>query len=149
MNSGNIPQSELLFAKGQEDTGVKIPPEICSQLARTVIDGVIDTIGADVTFADLRLLQEVARAQLSGELVGVTEIANKLEMPMSTASRMIAQLSDFEPGGKGYITQTSHPKDRRRVVLKITPKGMAARQRHLEYVSNVISPLIADYLADR
>ena len=124
---------------------MKIPPEICSQLARAVIEGVIDTIGADVTFADLRLLQTVARAQMNGEQIGVTEIAGKLGVPMSTASRMIAHLSDFEPGGKGYITQTSHPKDRRRVVLKVTEKGLAARQRHLEHISNKISPLLAEY----
>lgn len=126
---------------------MKIPPEICSKIARTVIDGVINTIGADVTFADLRLLQAVAHAQVNGELAGVTEIANRIGVPMSTASRMIAHLSDFEPGGKGYLTQTNHPNDRRRVVLKITPEGMAARQKHLEYISDVISPLIAEYAA--
>lgn len=139
-----------MFAGIREfDAGMKIPPEICSQVARAVIEGVIDTIGADVTFADLRLLQEVARAHVNGEQIGVTEIANKLGVPMSTASRMIAHLSDFEPGGKGYITQTSHPEDRRRVVLKPTEKGIAARQKHLEHISSVLSPLVADYVADQ
>lgn len=128
---------------------MRIPPEICSQVARTVIEGVIDTIGADVTFADLRLLQQVARANVTGEQVGVTEIANELGVPMSTASRMIAQLSDFEPGGKGYITQTSHPRDRRRVVLELTRKGMTARQKHLEHISDGISPLIAEFIAEK
>lgn len=126
---------------------MRIPVEICSQIARTVIDGVIETIGADITLADLRLLQEVARGHVLGEQLGVTEVAANLNLPMSTASRMIAQLGDFEPGGKGYITQTNHPKDRRRVVLMVTQKGLDARQQHLEYVSRIISPLIADYVA--
>lgn len=126
---------------------MKIPPEVCAQVARVVIDGVIDTIGADVTFADLRLLQAVARAHLSDEQVGVTEIAARIGVPMSTASRMVAQLGDFEPGGKGYLTQVSHPKDRRRKVLKLTPAGLAARQKHLEKISKVIAPLIEEYSA--
>jgi DNA-binding MarR family transcriptional regulator len=92
----------------------------------------------------LRALQEVARGYFCGELIGVTEVAKNLNIPMSTASRLLAQLGDFEPGGMGFITQVSHPKDRRRVVLGLTDLGLKKRKQHLSYISKTISPLITE-----
>jgi len=121
---------------------VKIPMEECSKIIRAVIDGAIDTIGADVTFVHLRMMQEIARGHISDELMGVTEVARNLGLPMSTASRMVSQLGNFDSGGKGYVTQVSHPKDRRRVVLQLTQLGIDTRNKHLTFVSRQISPLI-------
>ena len=123
---------------------MKVPNDICGQIVRTVIDGAIDTLDANVTLVHLRALQEVARGYFCGELIGVTEIAKNLGIPMSTASRLLAQLGDFEPGGMGFITQVSHPKDRRRVVLGLTDLGLKKRKQHLSYISKTISPLITE-----
>ncbi len=123
---------------------MKVPNDICGQIVRTVIDGAIDTLDANVTLVHLRALQEVARGYFCGELIGVTEIAKNLSIPMSTASRLLAQLGDFEPGGMGFITQVSHPKDRRRVVLGLTDLGLMKRKQHLSYISKKISPLITE-----
>ncbi len=123
---------------------MKVPIDICGQVVRTVIDGAIDTLDANVTLVHLRALQEVARGYFSGELIGVTEVAKNLNIPMSTASRLLAQLGDFEPGGMGFITQVSHPKDRRRVVLGLTDLGLKKRKQHLSYISKTISPLITE-----
>ncbi len=123
---------------------MKVPNDICGQIVRTVIDGAIDTLDANVTLVHLRALQEVARGYFCGELIGVTEIAKNLSIPMSTASRLLAQLGDFEPGGMGFITQISHPKDRRRVVLGLTDLGLKKRKQHLSYISKTISPLITE-----
>ncbi len=123
---------------------MKVPNDICGQIVRTVIDGAIDTLDANVTLVHLRALQEVARGYFCGELIGVTEIAKNLSIPMSTASRLLAQLGDFEPGGMGFITQISHPKDRRRVVLGLTDLGLMKRKQHLSYISKKISPLITE-----
>ncbi len=123
---------------------MKVPNDICGQIVRTVIDGAIDTLDANVTLVHLRALQEVARGYFCGELIGVTEVAKNLSIPMSTASRLLAQLGDFEPGGMGFITQVSHPKDRRRVVLGLTDLGLKKRKQHLSYISKTISPLITE-----
>ena len=123
---------------------MKVPNDICGQIVRTVIDGAIDTLDANVSLVHLRALQEVARGYFCGELIGVTEIAKNLSIPMSTASRLLAQLGDFEPGGMGFITQISHPKDRRRVVLGLTDLGLKKRKQHLSYISKTISPLITE-----
>ncbi len=123
---------------------MKVPNDICGQIVRTVIDGAIDTLDANVTLVHLRALQEVARGYFCGELIGVTEVAKNLNIPMSTASRLLAQLGDFEPGGMGFITQVSHPKDRRRVVLGLTDLGLKKRKQHLSYISKTISPLITE-----
>ena len=123
---------------------MKVPDDICGQIVRTVIDGAIDTLDANVTLVHLRALQEVARGYFCGELIGVTEIAKNLGIPMSTASRLLAQLGDFEPGGMGFITQVSHPKDRRRVVLGLTDLGLKKRKQHLSYISKTISPLTTE-----
>ena len=123
---------------------MKVPNDICGQIVRTVIDGAIDTLDANVTLVHLRALQEVARGYFCGELIGVTEVAKNLSIPMSTASRLLAQLGDFEPGGMGFITQVSHPKDRRRVVLGLTDLGLMKRKQHLSYISKKISPLITE-----
>ncbi len=123
---------------------MKLPNDICGQIVRTVIDGAIDTLDANVSLVHLRALQEVARGYFCGELIGVTEVAKNLNIPMSTASRLLAQLGDFEPGGMGFITQISHPKDRRRVVLGLTDLGLKKRKQHLSYISKTISPLITE-----
>ena len=123
---------------------MKLPNDICGQIVRTVIDGAIDTLDANVSLVHLRALQEVARGYFCGELIGVTEVAKNLDIPMSTASRLLAQLGDFEPGGMGFITQVSHPKDRRRVVLGLTDLGLKKRKQHLSYISKTISPLITE-----
>ena len=123
---------------------VKLPDDVCGQIVRAVIDGAIETLDSSVTLMHLRVLQEVARGHVSGEMTGVTEVARSLNVPMSTASRLLAQLGDFEPGGLGFITQVSHPEDRRRVVLAPTELGMKKRKQHLSYISKTISPLIAN-----
>ena len=127
---------------------MKVPNDICGQIVRTVIDGAIDTLDANVTLVHLRALQEVARGYFCDELIGVTEVAKNLSIPMSTASRLLAQLGDFEPGGMGFITQVSHPKDRRRVVLGLTDLGLMKRKQHLSYISKKISPLITELYAN-
>ena len=123
---------------------MKLPDEVCGQIVRAVIDGAIETLDSSVTLMHLRALQEVARGHYSDEMTGVTEVAKSLNVPMSTASRLLAQLGDFEPGGLGLITQISHPEDRRRVVLAPTELGMKKRKQHLSYISKTISPLIAE-----
>ena len=124
---------------------MNLPNEICGPIVRAVIDGAIDTLDTSVTLVHLRALQEVARGYLSGELIGVTEVAKNLGIPMSTASRLLAQLGDFEPDGMGFITQVRHPKDRRRVVLALTELGLRKRKQHLSYISKTISPCIAEF----
>jgi DNA-binding MarR family transcriptional regulator len=124
---------------------VKLPDKICGQLVRSVLEGAMQTLDPQVTLVHLRALQDVARAHFSGEKIGVTEVAKNLGITMSTASRLLAQLGDFEPGGMGFITQVSHPKDRRRVILAPTELGLRARQKHLDYISASISPLIAEF----
>ena len=123
---------------------MKVPDDICGQKVRTVIDGAIATLDTSVTLVHLRALQEVSRGHFSGEMIGVTEVAKNLDIPMSTASRLLAQLGDFEPDGMGFITQVSHPKDRRRVVLALTELGIRKRKQHLGYISKTISPLITE-----
>jgi len=121
---------------------VKVSTDVCGQIVRAVIDGAIDTLDTHVTLVHLRALQEVARGYFSGEMIGVTEVAKNLDIPMSTASRLLAQLGDFEPDGFGFITQIRHPQDRRRVVLGLTDLGIRKRKQHLSYISDTISPLI-------
>ena len=86
---------------------MKVPDDICGQIVRTVIDGAIATLDTSVTLVHLRALQEVSRGHFSGEMIGVTEVAKNLDIPMSTASRLLAQLGDFEPGIPS--TKTSSP----------------------------------------
>lgn len=126
---------------------MKVPDEICMQIVRSVLGGAIQTIGTNVTLVHLRALQEVARGHYTGELIGVTEVANNLNIPMSTASRLLAQLGDFEPGGMGFVTQVNHPKDRRRVVLAPTELWQKRRQQYVNFISKDISPLIAELCA--
>jgi DNA-binding MarR family transcriptional regulator len=128
---------------------VKVPDEICMQIVRSVLGGAFQTIGTNVTLVHLRALQEVARGHFTGELIGVTEVANNLNIPMSTASRLLAQLGDFEPDGMGFITQIKHPKDRRRVVLAPTELWEKRRKQYLSVISKDISPLIAELCAQQ
>lgn len=122
---------------------MKVPIDVCGQIVRTVVDGAIETLGNNVTLVHLRALAEVARGYFSDELIGVTEVSKNLDIPMSTASRLLAQLGDFEPDGMGFITQVRHPQDRRRVVLALTDLGIRKRKQHLSYISKTISPLIS------
>lgn len=128
---------------------MKVPHRITGAITRDVIDRAIEILGADVTIAHMRILQEVGRAHADGELIGVTEISKRLGLSMSSASRLIAQVGDFEPGGKGFITQIKHPDDRRRVVLKATEKGMQARFRHLDGVGETIEEHLDELCALR
>ena len=128
---------------------MKVPDEICMQIVRSVLGGAIQTIGINVTLVHLRALQEVARGHFTGELIGVTEVAKNLNLPISTASRLLAQLGDFEPGGMGFITQIKHPNDRRRVVLTPTELWEKRRKQYVSFISQEISPVIAEFCAQQ
>ncbi len=68
-------------------------------------------------------LAEIAR----DEGLSLTQLADRVELSLSTVSRIIAALSQFRPNGHSYglVELRISPEERRRKELFLTPKGWA------------------------
>ena len=65
---------------------------------------------------ELRVLTSIGLATLKDQHVGVTELATELDIPLSTASRIVAKLCE-----DGAVVSIRHARDDRRRSLRISP----------------------------
>ena len=65
---------------------------------------------------ELRLLTSIGLATLKDQHTGVTELSNQLDIPLSTASRLVAKLCE-----DGRVICVKHPRDDRRRSLRFSP----------------------------
>lgn len=75
-----------------------------------------------ITLPQLLIALEVLVAELDGQPHTLVSLVNKLDMPFSTASRVVWSLTK-EGGDIGYIKYERHPTDRRKKFLVIDPAG--------------------------
>jgi DNA-binding MarR family transcriptional regulator len=75
-----------------------------------------------ITLPQLLIALEVLVAELDGQPHTLVSLVNKLDMPFSTASRVVWSLTK-EGGDIGYIKYERHPTDRRKKFLVIDPSG--------------------------
>ena len=75
-----------------------------------------------ITLPQLLIALEVLVAELDGEPHTLVSLVNKLDMPFSTASRVVWSLTK-DGGDIGYIKYERHPTDRRKKYLVIDPAG--------------------------
>ena len=65
---------------------------------------------------ELRLLTSIGLATLRDQHIGATELSTQLNIPLSTASRLVAKLSE-----EGRVICVRHPHDDRRRSLRFSP----------------------------
>jgi DNA-binding MarR family transcriptional regulator len=65
---------------------------------------------------ELRLLTSIGLATLKDQHIGVTELSTQLNIPLSTASRLVAKLCE-----DGRVICVRHPRDDRRRSLRFSP----------------------------
>lgn len=65
---------------------------------------------------ELRLLTSIGLATLKEQHIGVTELSTQLNIPLSTASRLVAKLCE-----DGRVVCVRHPHDDRRRSLRFSP----------------------------
>ena len=95
---------------------------------------VVDALLADIaavqarfpalTLPQYRILLEVLQAERRGEFHTVVSLSRRVGLPMSSASRMVWQLTK-EGGDVGLLRYESHPSDRRRKHVRIERNGAA------------------------
>ena len=68
---------------------------------------------------ELRVLTAIGLATHNSEHIGITEIATELNIPLSTASRIVTKFSE-----SGAVISIKHPRDDRRRSLRISSAHM-------------------------
>lgn len=85
---------------------------------------VLRNIDPDINLAQLQCLLVVSQEEKDG--ISITEIANKVGITLATASRYIAALGKtnrHHEDGFGLIETFEDPMERRRKIVRLTPKG--------------------------
>jgi len=96
----------------------------------------------DHALADVELSQREVRLliALGEEALGMTELAARLDAPVSTVTRRVDRLVE-----KGLVERARPENSRRSVVVRTTPRGLAlyssCEQHHLEMARAMLSPL--------
>ena len=83
-----------------------------------------------------RLLDTVEQG---GDEVTVSVIAKELNVPMSAVSRMMRSMEQ-----RNLITRTIHPKDRRNIIVAITPEGRSAHEKFQKTTSAFFMELLQE-----
>jgi DNA-binding MarR family transcriptional regulator len=68
---------------------------------------------------ELRVLTAIGLATLNGQHIGITEISTALDIPLSTASRIVSKFSE-----SGAVIAVKHPQDDRRRSLRISSQHL-------------------------
>jgi hypothetical protein len=76
-----------------------------------------------ITLPQYLITLEVRKAELDGQPHTLASLVKKLQMPFSTASRVVWSLTE-EGGDVGVIRYLSHPTDRRKKQLVINEKNL-------------------------
>jgi len=71
------------------------------------------------TLTEVIILLEVARLEDIGETAQLTNIARNLDMPPSTVSRVLWDLTE-----RKWLTRSEHPQDRRAVLVGTNRKAL-------------------------
>ena len=90
---------------------------------------------------ELRLLTSIGLATLKDQHTGVTELSNQLDIPLSTASRLVAKLCE-----DGRVICVKHPRDDRRRSLRFSPvllDGLAEWAQRWFSIREKIAPALA------
>ena len=103
----------------------EITKEFDGEGVRRALLAVLETVYQQfphITLPQLLIALEVLVAELDGEPHTLVSLVNKLDMPFSTASRVVWSLTK-DGGDIGYIKYERHPTDRRKKYLVIDPAG--------------------------
>lgn len=84
----------------------------------TLIHIVVAHMGGNLTLNQLLILAAVWEADMDGESLAVSDIANLCDIPRSTASSIVARLSNITANGMGLIAFDDDPVDRRRKFVR-------------------------------
>jgi DNA-binding MarR family transcriptional regulator len=104
------------------------------------------------TLADILIAMEVMDADLDGHPHSMRSLAEKLEIPYTSVSRIVFGLTAEGGEDPGILTLSSHPEDRRRKVIGVDPaayrlfgKGphQAAERAMVEYYGKTVRSLKA------
>lgn len=101
----------------------EVTKEFDGEGVRRALLAVLETVYQEyphITLPQLLIACEVLVAELDGEPHTLVSLVNKLDMPFSTASRVVWSLTK-EGGDIGYIKYERHPTDRRKKYLVIDP----------------------------
>lgn len=79
---------------------------------------VVTHVGGNLTLNQLLILAAVWEADMDGKSLAVSDIANLCHVPRSTASSIVARLSDVTANGMGLIAFDDDPVDRRRKFVR-------------------------------
>lgn len=120
-------------------------PELDSPAAREKVERLADIVMNLQRCFMLRLSEELARGQVSfpqffllGHMatkasLSMTEIAEKMNHSTAAATGLVDRLENLN-----YVQRTHAPNDRRKVLVKITKKGLALVERiRLDIVQNL------------
>lgn len=88
---------------------------------------------------DLELRDYLALSMLRRGVRFPSELADGLELPRDTASRIVAKLLD-----RGLIDRAIDPDDSRRTLLRVTDLGQATRTAIKADIERTIAPLLDD-----
>ena len=105
----------------------------CVQFAKEFYDILAEFVPGDTTVNQLRILTALAVAGSTGEATSVSEIADIYGISQATVSRLITEYVDA-----GRISESPHPKDGRRRVLRINDEAQRYSRMWAERVATIL-----------
>jgi DNA-binding MarR family transcriptional regulator len=131
-------------AKTKKKLGAEITREFDGEGVRRAMLAALEAIYENfphITLAQYLVALEVLVAESDGQPHTLVSLVKKLNMPFSTASRVVWSLTS-EGGKVGIIRYERHPTDRRMKYLVIDPEGMS------NTVPRALNRAMIDYYGD-
>jgi DNA-binding MarR family transcriptional regulator len=89
----------------------------CMEMCAAFYAHLLSIVPGSTSVNELRVLTAIGLATLKNEHIGITELATQLHIPLSTASRIVANLTD-----NGSVISVRHPRDDRRKTLQLSSR---------------------------
>jgi DNA-binding MarR family transcriptional regulator len=131
-------------AKSKKKLSAEITREFDGEGVRRAMLAALEAIYENfphITLAQYLVALEVLVAETDGQPHTLVSLVKKLNMPFSTASRVVWSLTS-EGGKVGIVKYERHPTDRRMKYLVIDPEGMT------NTVPRALSRAMIDYYGD-
>ena len=125
----------------RQRAGVRRHPDL-NQLRQirnfiALIKVVVRHVGGTLTSNQLLILAAVWEADVKGNSLTVSDVANLCDVPTSTASSTLARLGDLPANGMGLITLESDRLDRRKKFIRPSKQLMS-----------LVQTIVKEYAAD-
>lgn len=88
---------------------------------------------SELTLSQLRIIAHVGQAEMNGEPLGLTELAERLDAPISSVSGAVNVLGGFT-GRPKLLALEAHSRDRRRRILRVAKEGREMRSKNLRRI---------------